>query len=69
MIINVKVKNGRKPIEEREGYLIIYTEEPREDNRANMDILRQLAKYYKKDFRNLRIIRGARSREKMIEIG
>ncbi|MGC8546339.1 MAG: DUF167 domain-containing protein [Thermoplasmata archaeon] len=68
MIINVKVKEGNKPIEQKDGYLIVYTNEPREENKANKDIINQLAKFYKKDFREIRIIRGGRSRDKVIEI-
>ncbi|MGC9294636.1 MAG: DUF167 domain-containing protein [Thermoplasmata archaeon] len=68
MIINVKVKEGNKPIEQKDGYLIVYTNEPREENKANKDIIKQLAKFYKKDFREIRIIRGGRSRDKVIEI-
>lgn len=68
MIIKVKVKEGNKPIEQKDGYLIVYTNEPREENKANKDIIKQLAKFYKKDFREIRIVRGGRSRDKVIEI-
>ncbi len=68
MIIKVKVRKGEARIEEKDGCVIIYTNAPRERNKANYDIIKQLSKYYGKDVRNIKIIRGGTSSDKIIEI-
>jgi uncharacterized protein YggU (UPF0235/DUF167 family) len=68
MLLRIKVKVGNKPVEEKDGYLIVYTSEPREGNRANIDLIKQLSRYYNKNFKDVRIIRGEKSRNKIVEI-
>ncbi len=68
MIIKVKVRKGEARIEEKDGYILVYTNVPRERNKANYDIIKQLSKYYGKDVRNIKIIRGGTSSDKIIEI-
>ncbi len=68
MIKTVKVQKGRGEIENGEEFLKIYTEEPMKNNRANHDVMTQIARYYAVDIRNVRILRGAKSRVKIIEI-
>lgn len=68
MIIKIKVRNGNKPIEEGSGCIIVYTKEPRENNRANYDVIKQLSKHYGTANKNIRILKGEKSREKIIEI-
>ena len=66
--INVKVSHGKGSICEENGYLRIYTMEPREKNKANIDVIRQISKYYNVPSTSIRIISGQRSKSKIVEI-
>ncbi|MCL4332432.1 MAG: DUF167 domain-containing protein [Candidatus Thermoplasmatota archaeon] len=68
MRVKVKVCSGRDRIEEDGEILKIYTREPRERNRANYSVIKQLAKHYNVVTTRVRIIAGSRSREKVVEI-
>jgi uncharacterized protein YggU (UPF0235/DUF167 family) len=69
MRVEVRVKDGNGRIEERDGVLIVYTTEKRKNNRANIDVIRQLSKYYSVQQASIRIITGLTSPKKVIEIG
>ncbi|WP_393970818.1 DUF167 domain-containing protein [Oxyplasma meridianum] len=66
--INVKVSHGKGGISEEEGFIRVHTMEPRENNRANIDVKRQISKYYQVPFTCIRIISGQRSKNKIVEI-
>jgi len=66
--ITVKVSHGKKGIIEEEGFIRIYTMEPRENNRANLDVMKQISKYYDVPSTSIKIISGQRSRTKVVEI-
>ncbi|MEM0136334.1 MAG: DUF167 family protein [Thermoplasmatales archaeon] len=68
MRVSVLVRRGDGPIEEREGVVIVYTTEKRENNRANLDVIRQLSRRYSVSSSNIRIISGASSTKKVIEV-
>lgn len=64
----VKVRAGSGEIVARGEDLVVSTTEPRQYNRANRDVIKQLAKYYGVPAGNIRIVKGSRSREKIFEI-
>ncbi len=66
--IIVKVSHGKRGIIEEEGFIRIYTMEPRENNRANLDVMKQISKYYDVPSTSIKIISGQRSRTKVVEI-
>jgi len=65
MIIHARVKTGKSKFSVLKGdtWAINVTSKP-EQNAANIEIIRELSKEYKK----VRIIRGLKSRKKVIEI-
>ncbi len=64
----VLVRPGNDPIEERNGILIVHTQEKRKNNRANVDVIKQLSRYYSVSQSRIRIVTGATSQKKIIEI-
>ncbi len=68
MRIKVFVRHGRNPITEREGVVTVYTTERRENNRANVDVIKQLSKHYSVPAISVRIVSGAKSTRKTIDI-
>ncbi|MFA6022712.1 MAG: DUF167 domain-containing protein [Candidatus Pacearchaeota archaeon] len=72
MIINVKVKpkSGKSEIIEvvkDKDYIINVKAEP-ENNKANIELINLLAKYFKVSSNNIKIKRGLTSRNKIVEI-
>jgi uncharacterized protein YggU (UPF0235/DUF167 family) len=68
MIVKVNVRTGNNRVEEKGGTLIVYTTEKRKNNRANMDVIKQLSRLYSVPQSNVRIIAGQTSQKKVIEI-
>lgn len=68
MIIKVKVSPGRKKEEiekiSQQAYKVSLKEKA-EDNKANLALLKLLKKYFNS---RVRIVKGLRSREKILEI-
>ncbi len=66
MIITAKVKANSKKFEIREkgGILFIGLTEPAENNRANIELVREMTR----KFGSCRIMRGLKSRAKTLEI-
>jgi uncharacterized protein YggU (UPF0235/DUF167 family) len=65
VIINVRVKTGYKKFSVEKGEpWIIRVKSRAENNRANAEIIKELSKEYGK----IRIIRGLKSRNKIMEI-
>ncbi len=68
MIIKVKVKpnSGRQNVEKvSENDYIVYLKKPAEDNKANIELAKVLKKHFKK---NIKIIKGLKSRNKVVEV-
>jgi len=67
MIINIKVisNSGRQEIIKIGESYKVYLKANAEEGKANLELLKFLKKYFKK---NVRIIRGFRSKEKIIEV-
>jgi len=68
MIIKVLVEKGGKEIIEKDNLYIVYTKEKFENNKANLDVMKKIAKHFKKDINDIKIIKGLKSRNKIIEI-
>ncbi len=64
MIVEVKVSPGSGAILEKDGILLVHTMEKRENNRANLDVIRQIAAYYSIETSRVRLVRGRTSRKK-----
>ena len=70
MRIEVKVipKAKRDRVYEEDGKLKVYVRAPAIDNRANRALIEVLARHFNVKKRSIRIVKGERSREKIIEI-
>ncbi|GBF36223.1 MAG TPA: YggU family protein [Methanothermococcus okinawensis] len=68
--INVKVipKAKRQKVVEEGDMLKIYLKSPPEDGKANKELIEVLSKHFKVSKRNIEIIRGKFSRNKIIKI-
>lgn len=63
------VTNARKnEVQETEGLLKVYVNAPPVDNKANKAIIKLLAEHFQSKKGNIKIIRGEKSKEKIIEI-
>jgi len=68
MIIKVKVKSqsGKQEIKKiSEKEYIISLKKPAEDNKANIELIKFLGKYFNK---NINIIKGLKSKNKIVKI-
>lgn len=70
MIIKVKAKpnSSKQLVEEKEGVLHISLKESAEHNKANIELINLLAKYFNTFLANVRILRGKTSRNKIVEV-
>ncbi len=68
MMIKVHVSKGQGEIQFKDGIYFVYTKEPTENNRANIDVIKQLSHYFNKDSRNIKLLKGSKSRTKIFEI-
>ena len=57
---------GHKEIEKKEDYYLVHLKSPAEDNKANIELLKILQKYFKN--KEVKIKSGLTSRNKLIEI-
>lgn len=64
MIIRVRVNRGNKPVTETEDGLVVHTAEKRENNRANLDVMKQVARFYGIEASRVRLVSGRTSRNK-----
>ena len=67
MIIEISVvpKSGRFKISEKEGKIKLYLKSPAEENKANLEIIKEFEKLFGKP---VRIISGLKSKKKKIEL-
>jgi len=67
MRVKIKVKpgSGKQKIEKAEEGYVVWLKERAEDNKANIELLKLMKKYLGK---NIKIIKGVRSRDKIIEV-
>jgi len=68
MIIQVKVypHSGREEIvKESDNSYKVYLKKPAKDNKANLELIKLLKEYFLKD---IKIIKGLKSRSKIVEL-
>lgn len=70
MKISVRVKpNARaERIEPKGNEFTVYVKEPPKENKANKAVIKALARYFKTPKSAISIVRGLKSRHKVIEI-
>jgi len=68
MLINIKVKikSGEQRIEKSGDGLIVYLKSEPENNKANIELIKLLRKYFGQD---VNIIKGKTSRNKVVKVG
>ncbi len=67
-MLEVEVRKGKGNVIKNGNSIIIFTDEPFENNRANLDIIKKIAKEFNVDFKRVKIIKGRTSRKKLVEI-
>ncbi len=67
-IYQVKVNFGHEDLVVDGNEIKISVESSPENNKANIEIIKRLAKHFSVGQRNIRILRGAASKKKIIEI-
>ncbi len=65
---NLAVHNGNRDMEIFSDHIDIFTNKPRERNQANYDIIKQLSRRFNVNQSCIKIVSGATSRHKVIEI-
>ncbi len=68
MRLYVRVRHGERKISETPDGIDVYTTEPLENNRANIDVIKQIARKYSVNTSNVSIVSGSRSRKKIIDV-
>ena len=68
MRFEVEVKFGRDFIEVEGNRIIVGVKAKPKHGKANMEIIKKIAKYFKVSSSNVRIIAGFTSRKKIVEI-
>jgi len=69
MLLNIKVIPRAKKSRVQEGApLRVYVSAPPEDGRANKAVIKLLSEHFKVSKSKIKIIKGEKSREKIIEI-
>ena len=70
-MIKVKVKPGSKKqeiVKVNEKEYVVSLKSKAENNKANIELLKLLKRYFKVEVENIKIIKGKTSRNKIIEI-
>ncbi len=68
VLYEVKVEFGRESLLVKGNSIIIGVKSRPEKNKANLEIIKRIAKHFKVPHQNVRIIKGLKSRKKMLEI-
>lgn len=71
MILKIKVKpnsENQEIIKINETEYIVNLKSFPEDNKANIELLKLLKKYFKVEVKDIKIIKGKKSKNKVIEI-
>jgi len=72
MIINVKVFPSNmksKVVKLNNDNYLVYVKESRENDKANMELVKLITKYFNTHFSKVKIKRGKRNKNKVIYIG
>ena len=67
MIIKVKVKTnaGKSEVNKKEGDFVVYLKSSPENNKANLELVKLMKKFFKKD---VKIVKGFKNRNKILEV-
>ncbi len=68
MRVVVRVMRGNSPIEDKGSFLIVHTNERRENNRANLDVIKQVSKFYSLPSSKARLVSGGSSTRKVLNL-
>lgn len=68
MLLNIKVKPNSSKSEFDENSKIAFLKSPPQNNKANIELIKLLAKHFKVSSSQIKIKKGLTSREKTIEI-
>jgi uncharacterized protein YggU (UPF0235/DUF167 family) len=68
MILSVKAKPSSRESRFDAAQGIVYLKSRAEDNKANIELIKLLAKYYKVSSAQVRILKGLSSRQKLVEV-
>lgn len=68
MLLKIKVKPNSSKSEFDEKTNLAYLKSPPQDNKANIELIKLLAKHFKVSSSQVKIKKGLTSREKTIEI-
>lgn len=63
--IKVHPNSGKQEIKKKEDYYLVHLKSPAENNKANVELIKLLQKYFGKE---IRIKSGFTSRNKVVEI-
>jgi len=67
--ISVRANSGRNEVEvTKNGTLVVHTKETPKENKANKSVVKVLAKHFHTAPSCISIIKGARSKKKVVEI-
>jgi uncharacterized protein (TIGR00251 family) len=68
MLLKIKVKPNSSKSEFDEKNSLAYLKSPPQDNKANIELIKLLAKHFKVSNSQIRIVKGLISEERVIEI-
>ena len=69
IIIHVKLNKKKEGVEKiSDTKFVVYTKKPAIENKANEDVIKQIAKYFKISKSSVSIMRGATSKTKILKI-
>ncbi len=68
MQIEVRVKKGNRKPEKTGDYLIVYTSVERQNNRANLDVIKQVALFYGVSAADISIRSGRTKSRKLLDV-
>lgn len=68
MRISVKVKSGSGKPEVSGNRVIVFTKAKRENNKANLDVIKQLSRLFKINPEGVKLVEGRTSTSKIFEI-
>ena len=62
--IKVKANSRENKVEDKGDYYLVSVKEKAKENKANLAVIKLLSKYFKK---KVRIVKGLRSKDKIVE--
>ena len=66
IIITVKFENRKEKVEKKDNNYIVYVKSLPEKGKANSEVIREIAKYFKVNESEVKIVSGIKNRKKTI---